>query len=107
MSLASDSDRNDDTHQAAYRELERLVRLLGEELAGFRRRAMQAESKLKALDSGGNGAPVAPSSQRLSALERENARLRTRLETAAERTRQMLERVRFLRQQHAHKGGDR
>ena len=103
--MASDSDRNEETHEAAYRELERLVRLLGEELAGFRRRALQAEARLKTLDSG-NGA-AAPSSQRLSALERENARLRTRLESAAERTRQTLERVRFLRQQHAHKGGDR
>lgn len=105
--MAFDSERSDEAHAAAYRELERLVRLLGEELAGFRRRALQAESKLKALDTGGNGAAAAPSGQRLAALERENARLRARLETAADRTRQMLERVRFLRQQHAHQGGKR
>jgi len=105
--LASDSDHSDEAHAAAYRELERLVRLLGEELAGFRRRALQAESKLKSLDAGGNGVAAAPSAQRLAALERENTRLRTRLDTAAERTRQMLERVRFLRQQHTHHGRDR
>ena len=105
--MASDSDHSEEAHAAAYRELERLVHLLGEELAGFRRRAMQAESKLKAIDGSGIGASAAPSSQRMAALEKENARLRTRLETAAERARQMLERVRFLRQQHAHHGGDR
>jgi hypothetical protein len=38
--------------------------------------------------------------ERLSALEAENARLRARLAVATERTKAMLDRVRFLRQQH-------
>ena len=37
--------------------------------------------------------------QKVSELERENAELRSRLDAASERTRQMLERMRFLRQQ--------
>src|SRR5688572_33449886 len=34
----------------AFHELEQLVRSLGEELAGFRRRALAAEGRLKALE---------------------------------------------------------
>ena len=37
--------------------------------------------------------------ERVTELEHENAVLRGRLESATERTRQMLERVRFIRQQ--------
>jgi hypothetical protein len=37
--------------------------------------------------------------ERVTELEHENAVLRARLESATERTRQMLERVRFIRQQ--------
>jgi len=37
--------------------------------------------------------------ERMTELEHENAVLRARLESATERTRQMLERVRFIRQQ--------
>lgn len=82
----------------AFRELEHLVRNLGEELSTFRRRAHQAESRLKAL---GNSDPGdAAAEERVSALEAENARLRSRLEQASARTRAMLDRVRFLRQQH-------
>ena len=40
----SDSDRPE---HRAYRELELLVRNLGDELAGFRRRALMAEARLK------------------------------------------------------------
>ena len=73
----SDSERPEIT---AFRDLEQLVRHLGDELAGFRRRALLAESRLRELET-------------------ENAVLRGRLESATERTRQMLERVRFIRQQ--------
>jgi small-conductance mechanosensitive channel len=82
----------------AFRELEHLVRNLGEELSTFRKRAHQAEARLKAL--GASPAGDASAEERLAALEAENARLRERLGQATERTRAMLDRVRFLRQQH-------
>lgn len=107
----------------AFLELERVVRHLGEELAGFRRRALQAEARVRELEqaleaarAAGGGAPravpladmpgsvaageeaPAPESS-VEELRRENARLRERLEAARQRTREMLDRVRFLRQQ--------
>ncbi len=82
----------------AFVELEHLVRNLGEELATFRRRAHQAEARLKAL--GTSPAGGASAEERVAALEAENATLRARLEQATSRTRAMLDRVRFLRQQH-------
>ena len=82
----------------AFRELETLVRHLGEELATFRRRALLAEAQLKeAGHSGPKG--KAALSDRLSELETENDALRTRLGRAEDRVRQMMDRVRFLRQQ--------
>ena len=92
---------------AAFAELERMVRLLGEELAFFRRRALEAERRWKeatsrAMGSAGDGAPVIDAAaliERVGALESENAELRARLAEAAERARGMAERVRFLRQQ--------
>ena len=93
--MASDSERPD---EIALAELQALVRHLGDELAGFRRRALQAESRVKAIDASGGGARVTP--ERLEKLERENAELRKRLDAARVRTRQILDRVRFLRQQH-------
>jgi hypothetical protein len=89
---------NERPELAAYRELEVLVRHLGDELAGFRRRALLAESRLKEIDtSDGKGQPFL--SDRVAALEQENSGLRARLETATARARQMLDRVHFLRQQ--------
>ena len=93
--------------RAAFGELERLVRNLGEELAFFRRRALEAERRLRELTPepapGTAGAPARPSIDelrgRVAELERENQDLRARLDEAAARTRQMAERVRFLRQQ--------
>lgn len=82
----------------AFRDLEHLVRNLGDELATFRKRAHQAEARLKAI--GASPAGDASAEERVSALEKENARLRARLAQAGERTRAMLERVTFLRQQH-------
>jgi hypothetical protein len=86
----------------AFRELETLVRHLGDELAGFRRRALLAESRLRDLE----GDPAVPAkkqqrqlSDRATALEHENAALKARLEAATARTQQMLDRVRFVRQQ--------
>jgi hypothetical protein len=95
----SDSERPE---IVAFRDLEQLVRHLGDELAGFRRRALLAESRLRELESE-ETAPDAKQQraldQRVTELEHENAVLRGRLESASERTRQVLERVRFIRQQ--------
>ena len=84
--------------KAAFGELEQLVKHLGDELASFRRRALQAEARLKSLESTGVKGVVSP--ERVQFLERENAGLTTRLEAARVRTQQMIDRVRFLKQQH-------
>ena len=101
---------------------------MAEELASFRRRAIQAEGRVRELEhalaaaevraaGGAGGADVAADGSRprrapkpedmaaiaddgrLATLEEENARLRQRLDGATERTRQLLDRMRFLRQQ--------
>lgn len=89
---------------AAFSELERLVRNLGEELAFFRRRALEAERRYReATEHVGAAADGLPTRDALAArveeLDRENRDLRARLDDAAERTRQMADRLRFLRQQ--------
>jgi hypothetical protein len=96
--LASDSDRPEIT---AFLELEHLVRNVGEALASFRRRALAAEARIKDGDVGGAGGGGGDGVARRSAaeLESEARELRQRLDLATERTQQMLERVRFLRQQ--------
>lgn len=86
----------------AFRELETLVRHLGDELAGFRRRALVAEQRVRELeDREGRsaGRPRRELADRCTQLEHENAGLAGQLEAATMRTRQMLERVRFIRQQ--------
>ena len=86
----------------AFGELETLVHHLGDELAGFRRRALAAEARLRELDArdGRHAAhPRRELEHRCTALEHENAALKGRLEAATARTRQMLDRVRFIRQQ--------
>ena len=87
---------------AAFLELETLVRHLGDELAGFRRRAMLAEARLRELEGAG-AEPLMERqrtlSDRCTTLEEENAVLKGRLDVATARTRQMLDRVRFIRQQ--------
>ena len=95
----SDSERPE---IVAFRDLEQLVRHLGDELAGFRRRALLAESRLRELETEERAPDVTQQralDERVTELEHENAVLRARLESATERTRQMLERVRFIRQQ--------
>ena len=85
----------------AFRELESLVRNLGEELAVFRRRAIAAEAQLK--DGGGSSDRGKGKGATLGAefaeLESENRALKLRVERAEERVRQLMDRVRFLRQQ--------
>ena len=84
----------------AFRELEALVRNLGEELSMFRKRAHAAEARLKGIATRGGGGD-AHAEERVSQLEQENERLKKRLDAAADRARSMLDRVRFLRQQHS------
>ena len=90
----SDSARPE---KAAFKELESLVRHLGDELSGFRRRALQAEARLKEIDTAASSSKPTP--ERLAALERENKDLARRLKSATERINGMLDRVRFLREQ--------
>lgn len=94
----SDSERPDVT---AFRELEHLVRGLGDELASFRRRALQAEARVRELEAGGTAGGTAGGDRgvNVAKLRKENEMLRKRLEAASTRTRQMLDRMRFLRQQ--------
>ncbi len=100
------SDR-EQADAVAFRELEALVHNLGDELASMRRRALLAEARLKELESVGSGGPVQPKlADRIARLERENAKLRDRLDKAKERSKVMLDRVHFLRQQ-AQTRGDR
>ena len=107
---------SDPSAQLALRELRSVLALVGEELAGFRRRAQQAETRVRELEVAiaaavpPNPPPAPPSAadsmtapadgaERVAELERENADLRARLEEATTRTRQLLDRMRFLRQQ--------
>ena len=85
-------------------QLEQLVRHLGEELATFRRRALQAENRLRAYDSSTRTGDLF-AEQRASQLEKENVELKARLDWATSRTRGMLEQVRFLRQQSSRSAG--
>lgn len=85
----SDSERPD---LVAFQELEHLIEALADEMAGWRRRAQEAEAKLKS-------APAPSGKANAAALERENRELREKLEAARVRTKQLLEKLRFLRQQ--------
>jgi hypothetical protein len=101
--LASDNVRPE---VAAFRELEAVVRQATRDLAAARRSA-DVDILPEPLADG-----LAPDLRafdlelRLTNLERENELLRERLAAAAARARQMLERVRFLRQQ-TQLGGER
>ena len=90
--------------RAAFDELQALVTLLADELAGFRQRALAAEQRVKQVTrEAGQPALAAGASaqERVIALEAEHVALRSRLSQASDRTRAMLDRVRFLRQQSA------
>lgn len=80
-------------------QLAQLVRHLGEELAAFRKRAIQAETALKGYESAKSRSGDLFAEQRVVELEKENADLQARLAFATEQTRAILAQVRFLRQQ--------
>jgi hypothetical protein len=96
----SDRDRPD---LEAFQHLESVIRAVGEEMAGWRRRAKVAEARVQELEREAGPTPPEPepppTDPRVAELERENAELRARLEGARERTQQLLNRMRFLRQQ--------
>jgi hypothetical protein len=79
-------------------QLAQLVGLAGEELAAFRRRALQAEAKLRQYESSTRTGDLF-AEQRVVQLELENADLKARLTVATEQMRAILAQVRFLRQQ--------
>ena len=93
---------NDRPELRAYHELETLVRYLGEELATFRRRAITAEAQLKESGVQGQtakGKSAAGGEPLSEELEHDNEALTARLKSAEDRVRQVMDRVRFLRQQ--------
>lgn len=92
------SDRESLPESHPLTQLAQLVRSLGDELASFRRRALQAEATLRGYESASRGGDLF-TEQRVVELEQENADLRARLEFATEQTRAILSQVRFLRQQ--------
>ncbi|MEK7240640.1 MAG: hypothetical protein AAB224_08635 [Gemmatimonadota bacterium] len=89
---------------AAFSELSFLIHQVGEELSGFRKRALQAEARLKTIAAGTGGSSLA-AEERVAQLEAENARLRERLAQAEVQASRMLDQVVFLRQQHVTEGG--
>jgi hypothetical protein len=88
--LVSDNERPD---LVAFQELEHLILSLADEMAGWRRRAQEAEARLKATP------PVPAGRVNAASLGKENRELRERLDAAKARTKQLLEKLRFLRQQ--------
>ncbi len=93
----SDRDPSDLT---TFRQLEQVVRHLSETLATYRRRALQAEARVRTFEAAAMPGAIA-SDERVRELEAELADARARLRFAGERTRLLLDQVRFLRQQEA------
>lgn len=90
----------------AAEEVAALVRALGEELGVFRQRALKAEARVKELEAAG-GSELVDLTKRVAELEGENAALQARITTATERTEELLDRVRFTRQQTESAGENR
>jgi hypothetical protein len=103
----SDNALPDKAEKRAIQELNVLVHHLADELAGFRRRALQAEARLKDMEGHEGGAASLELVTRASDLEKENEQLRAKLDAANARAKQMLDRVRFLRQQAQGTGGEK
>jgi hypothetical protein len=98
--MASGGERPD---LEALAELEEVLRHFEHELAGWRRRALSAETRL--AESGGD--PGGASSSRLQQLEDENSMLSQRLLAAKGHLGDLLERLRFLEQQQGNGGAER
>jgi predicted nucleic acid-binding Zn-ribbon protein len=87
---------NERPEMAAFLELSHLIGQLGDEMATWRRRAQSAETRVKELEMATSSSK---GSRHAAALEKENAELRARLETASDRVKHLLDRTQFLRQQ--------
>lgn len=94
--MASDNVRPE---IAAFRELEVVVRRAARDLAAARRGVDGGVLDEPIPDGDGPDLRAFDLELRLANLERENVTLREQLAAAGARTRQMLERVHFLRQQ--------
>ena len=75
-------------------DLEALLRLVSEELASWRARALRAEG-----DGKGGGRPDPELKNRVADLESENKALRQRVEAARVRVHELLGRLSFLEEQ--------
>lgn len=94
--MASNYERPD---LAVLAELEQLLKHLGDEVAGWRRRTLKAESELQEARSRGGvlaGPELLQSRQRVIELEVENQVLRQRIESARERLHSLSSRLAFL-----------
>ncbi len=94
--MASNYERPD---LAALSELEQLLRHLGDEVAGWRRRTLKAEAELQDARSRGGvlaGPELVQARQRVIELEVENQSLRQRIEGARERLHSLSSRLAFL-----------
>jgi len=84
-------------------QLEAILRIVTEEVAGWRARALKAESDLKeAHPRGGGGGGSRPDPEmrsRVGELESENKVLRLRVEAARVRVGELLSRLTFLEEQ--------
>jgi hypothetical protein len=103
--LAYDGERVD---APVLDQLETILRLVADELAGWRARALKAEGDLK--ESGGRGGAAGkldPETRgRVSDLEQENKTLRQRVEAARIRVQDLLSRLTFLEEQAREAGGN-
>lgn len=116
----SDHAQAESAGKAAFAELETVVHHVTEQLAGFRRRALAAEARVRELEqllaetqgelqvltTAARRAAVAKAPQATPVagaldpvLVAENQALRTRLAQATEQARRLTDGVRFLRQQ--------
>jgi len=94
--MASNYERPD---LAALSELEQLLRHLGDEVAGWRRRTLKAEAELQEARSRGGvlaGPELIQARQRVVELEVENQALLQRIESARGRLQSLSARLAFL-----------
>lgn len=91
-------------------QLEAVLRLVADELGGWRARALKAEAEFKeaGLRAGGaaSGKPDVEARGRLADLEQENKVLRQRVEAARLRVHDLLSRLTFLEEQARESGGN-
>ena len=104
--MAYDGEQRVDT--AILDQLETILRHVQEELAGWRTRALKAESDLKDQPTGQarSTGPVRHDTGRSSEVEQENKHLRQRVEAARVRVGELLSRLTFLEDQAREAGGN-